>query len=142
MSKRINMAIFLSFLFLMLSTSVFAALSESSGYYAEGNVGVRDHQETAIIGSVGYKLNNNFGIEAGVALLSKTYFDIAAKAILPLDRGFEVFGKAGVTQHAYFYGGLGLGYVFTPNISATAQGILIAHDAGKYAGTLGLTYIF
>ncbi|KPJ67524.1 MAG: hypothetical protein AMJ43_04555 [Coxiella sp. DG_40] len=142
MSKKIGLAIFLSFLFLIVNLSAFAALSKSSGYYAEGNVGIRDHQETALIGNVGYKLNNNFGIEGGVAFLAKIYFDIAAKAILPLDRGFEAFGKAGITQHVYFYGGLGLGYVFTPNISVTAQGILIAHDSGKYAATLGLTYIF
>jgi len=142
MVKRIGIAIFLSFLFLVVNMPAFAALSKSSGYYAEGNVGVRDHRETALTGNVGYKLNSNFGIEGGIAVLAKTYFDIAAKAIMPLDRGFEVFGKAGVTQHVYFYGGLGLGYVFTPNISATAQGIVIAHDSGKYAGTLGLTYIF
>ena len=142
MSKKINITIFLSFLFLIVNTSAFAALSKSSGYYAEGNVGVRDHQETAIIGNVGYKLNSNFGVEGGIAFLAKTYFDVAAKAIMPLNHGLEAFGKAGVTQHVYFYGGLGLGYVFTPNISATAQGILIAHDSGKYAGTLGLTYIF
>jgi len=127
---------------LILSNCVFAVMPKSSGAYIEGNLGIREDSKVAIIANGGYKFNKNFALEGGVAFLAKTYFDAAAKAIIPFDNNFSIFAKAGITHTIDFYGGLGAGYNFTPNLALTLQGIVITDNGGKYAGTLGLTYMF
>lgn len=129
-------------IYLILSNSTFAAMPKSSGAYVEGNMGVREHKKVVFIANGGYKFNKNLAIEGGLNFFAKTYFDAAAKLILPFNNGFDIFGKAGITNTIDFYGGLGVGYNFTPNIAVTAQGIVITDDGGKYAATLGLTYMF
>jgi hypothetical protein len=129
-------------LYLILSNCTYAAMPKSSGAYVEGNVGVRNDQKVAFIANGGYKFNKNFAVEGGLNLLGKTYFDAAAKVIMPFNNGFDIFGKAGITNTIDFYGAVGIGYNFTPNVAVTAQGILITDKENKYAGTLGLTYMF
>ncbi len=138
MLKKSIIIISLSF----LTTSVFAALPKSSGLYAEGNVGIRDNNKTAFSTNAGYKINNNIAFEAGIVFLAKTYYVAALKLIKPFYNGFSIFAKGGITHEVDFYSGAGISYALTPNWSATVQGIYINDDGGKYAGTLGLTYLF
>lgn len=131
---------------LISSASTFAALSQSSGAYVEGNLGTATKADWAGTLNFGYKFNINAGLELGYAHLRENFVDMAAKAIMPFSNGFELFAKLGPALQDFdinkirFYGGVGGGYSFTPNLSGTLQGI--AFTSGDYAATAGLTYIF
>jgi hypothetical protein len=127
---------------LTITSPSYAALTKSSGLYVDGNFGFRNGAEVAATFDAGYKFNNNLGVEGGVDFLSSTYIDVAAKGIIPFDNGFELFAKLGGTFDLHLFGGLGVGYAFTPNLSATLQGIVVSDDSTPYALTLGLGYIF
>ncbi len=107
---------------------------------------------------------NFFGFREDV---SSYYFDVAFKGIIPFDSGFELFGKLGGayihttnTLHIEFLKnssiaksvtepvgllGIGVGYSFTPSLSASIQGVLTSSNddaASTKAVTVGLAYIF
>lgn len=128
------------------SSLTFAALSKSSGAYVEGNLGITNKAGWTGIANVGYQFNPNIALEGGYARLGDNYFTLAVKGMIPFNNGFNVFAKVGPSIRNFnmnnldFYGVVGGGYAFTPNLSGTLQGLWISDNT--YAGTVGLTYIF
>jgi hypothetical protein len=144
---------------MFVGSLAYAGLSQSSGAYLEGNLGFGPGSHLMGDANLGYKICDFFGIEGGFAGFGKInhqdnnyFFDAAAKGIMPFGNGFELFGKLGMA-HAHsegdsnpvLFGGVGLGYAFTPNLSGTIQGFTTTQSGNvpsMYAGTVGLTYIF
>lgn len=142
-----------------LSSLAHAGLAQSSGGYAEGNLGLGPASKFMGDVNLGYKFNDFFAIEGGFAKFSEIksssdnyFFDGAIKGMMPFGNGFELFGKLGMAEaYAYdqnkpvIYIDAGLGYALTPNWSATLQGFTTTENSdvpSMYAGTIGLTYIF
>jgi hypothetical protein len=136
-----------------------AGLAQSSGAYLEGNIGFGPSSHFMGDANLGYKICDFFAVEGGFADFGKIdhhgnnyFFDAAAKGIMPFGNGFELFGKLGMAHansgddsNPVLFGGVGVGYAFTPNLSGTVQGFTTTQSGGvpsMYAGTVGLTYIF
>jgi hypothetical protein len=133
----------------LLSTSAFAALP--TGFYAGVNAGSTkiddfDGNESAFGGLVGYGFNPNVAVEVGYRQHGTWEFygadvkikqtDISVVAGLPLGANFDLYGRLGyanakVEVKGYGYAGdddtnnalygIGLGYTFSPNLSARLE---------------------
>jgi opacity protein-like surface antigen len=155
-----------------------------------------DTDGLAINLNAGYKANKNLSFEVGVTRLSDEDFgtvtiesydyiqdktvdetvkldaknnymyDIAVRAILPLDNGVSIFGKFGLgyfnheavaaadgrtvtdtVGDEFVLLGAGVGYNFTPNFAINLQGIFTPKTEDKdlpvtFQGYLGLNYLF
>lgn len=149
-------------LFALTGVLSFSVVAEAnvSGCYAEGHLGYGEVNETVkgfstdndgLMGGVnlGYRVNRNFAVEAGYALFPdvKTdyftaskenyYFDLAAKGIMPIGNGFDLFAKLGCAMaHTKWgdmvggereskivaFGGVGASYAIKPSIALVVQG--------------------
>lgn len=174
---------------LVSSFLVLAISPIASAWYVEGNVGYgkvnsdldywsTDNTGTAESLNIGYEFNQNFALEAGFANFSDTsadylgdlntenyYFDVAAKGILPLAKGFQLFGKLGIAEaHTkwanYIYGdtqgngytrtvglvGGGVSYNVTDHFAITAQYVTTSKSGDEVPEmemtSIGLAYKF
>ena len=184
MSKKIFGLVVTGVFTLFLSWSAFGALAQPKGVYVEGNIGYGkvkikvpnlSTKNTGIAGNLnaGYKFNENFAVEGGAGLFSKVkaagakaytgnyYFDIAARGIIPLNNGVNLFAKAGLavvhtdiknwlanngnyTKPTVLLGG-GISYYINSHVGVSISGLYlnkVKRVPVMYAGTLGLIYIF
>ena len=142
-----------------VSSLAIAETPPVSGFYATVNTGFGP--DFRIMGDVdlGYKINNFFATEVGAAAFSTIggrgdnyLFDAAAKGIMPLSNGLDLFAKLGLAEahtvgqyRAVLYTAAGIGYDFTTNVTVTLQGMLTNKSddvPSMRAGTIGLTYYF
>ena len=118
MLKKIALVGTAGFIAFLMSGITFADMSQSSGVYAEGNLGwgrvaeepagstKTENTGVGLNMSIGYKFNPTIAVEAGVYRYptedfgnsegSSNYAGIAAiKGAIPFDNGFEAFAKVG-----------------------------------------------
>lgn len=160
MFKKIALAATLA----IAATSSFAQVRPS--VYAGVDVGstkidsVSDRQ-SSFGGFVGYQFNQSFAVEAGYRRLAdfdnvtvnQTHASVIG--ILPLQSNFNIYGRLGynnldVKNTASFGGlkdstsgvlyGVGVGYNFTPNITARLEAQKPTSDTSNVSGTLSLKF--
>lgn len=122
--------------------------------------GISDRQ-SSFGGFVGYQFNQSFAVEAGYRRLAD-FDDITINqthasviGILPLQSNFNIYGRLGYNHlesrtSAPFSGtigstsgvlyGVGVGYNFTPNITARLEAQKPTSDTSNVSGTLSLKF--
>jgi opacity protein-like surface antigen len=122
--------------------------------------GISDRQ-SSFGGFVGYQFNQSFAVEAGYRRLAD-FDDVTINqthasviGILPLQSNFNIFGRLGYNHlesraSAPFSGtigstsgvlyGVGVGYNFTPNITARLEAQKPTSDTSNVSGTLSLKF--
>jgi OOP family OmpA-OmpF porin len=122
--------------------------------------GISDRQ-SSFGGFVGYQFNQSFAVEAGYRRLAdfdnvtvnQTHASVIG--ILPLQSNFNIYGRLGYNnldvKNSTPFGGLkdstsgvlygvGVGYNFTPNITARLEAQKPTSDTSNVSGTLSLKF--
>lgn len=160
MFKKIALAATLA----IAATSSFAQVRPS--VYAGVDVGstkidgISDRQ-SSFGGFVGYQFNDSFAVEAGYRRLAdfdnitvnQTHASVIG--ILPLQSNFNIYGRLGYNnldvKNSSSFGslkdstsgvlyGVGVGYNFTPNITARLEAQKPTSDTSNVSGTLSLKF--
>jgi OOP family OmpA-OmpF porin len=160
MFKKIALAATLA----IVATSSFAQVRPS--VYAGVDVGstkidgISDRQ-SSFGGFVGYQFNQSFAVEAGYRRLAdfdnitvnQTHASVIG--ILPLQSNFNIYGRLGYNnldvKNSTAFGalkdstsgvlyGVGVGYNFTPNITARLEAQKPTSDSSNVSGTLSLKF--
>lgn len=160
MFKKIALAATLA----IAATSSFAQVRPS--VYAGVDVGstkidgISDRQ-SSFGGFVGYQFNDSFAVEAGYRRLAdfdnitvnQTHASVIG--ILPLQSNFNIYGRLGYNnldvKNSTAFGslkdstsgvlyGVGVGYNFTPNITARLEAQKPTSDTSNVSGTLSLKF--
>ncbi|HEY0063242.1 MAG TPA: outer membrane beta-barrel protein [Telluria sp.] len=150
-----------------LSSAAMAA--DQPYFYAGGDLGRTDFKfapsATSYGAFAGYQINQTFGIEAGYRRLAHTSeFDfnanvtqvsLSATATLPLEGGFSVYGRLGMSGARVRYSGpgwishhndnsalygVGFNYAITPAVSARIEVQRAARDTTNLS--TGISYRF
>jgi opacity protein-like surface antigen len=148
----------------IVASSSFAQVRPS--FYAGADVGSTkfdgmSDRQSSFGGFVGYQLNQSFAVEAGYRRLAdfdsvtvdQTHASVIG--ILPLQSNFNIYGRLGYNHldtkaSAPFSGtigstssvlyGVGVGYNFTPNISARLEAQKPTSDTSNVGASLSLKF--